>query len=60
MPTTRVEAADANFMAAQMINFFKTANKINDVNTLSPDEIQVYAVFLSNFYKPGLYLGRTQ
>lgn len=49
-----VYASNANFMNAQMINFFRTANDIADVRSLTADEVHVYAVFLSNFYKPGL------
>ncbi len=50
-----VEASSANLMAAQMINFFKTENQIDDVTTLTPDELRVYGVFLSNFTHPGVF-----
>ena len=56
VPVTTVKASEANYMSSQMINFFKDINDISDVNTLSPDEIRVYAVFITNFMKPGQFI----
>lgn len=55
VPVTEVKASSANSMSSQMINFFKSTYEITDVNTLSPDEVRVYAVFISNFMKPGMF-----
>nr|WP_295684097.1 hypothetical protein [uncultured Lachnoclostridium sp.] len=55
VPTQTVEASDANYMSSQMINFFRSSNSIEDVRSLTADEIRVYAVFITNFMKPGQF-----
>lgn len=58
VPVTEVEAADAtnaNIMSSDMINFFKSSYNITDVHDLTPDEVRVYAVFITNFMKPGMF-----
>lgn len=42
--------------SAAMLSFFRGAGDIADVKKLTKEEIQVYGVFISNFYHPGMTL----
>ncbi len=55
VPVQEVKASDANYMSSAMINFFRDSNDIADVHDLTPDEVRVYAVFITNFMKPGQF-----
>lgn len=49
----REETQSANQMGTKMINFFQDKQNDLEMQSLSPSELRIYGVFMSNFYEIG-------